>query len=166
MTLTLIAALVATYAASAATHHRKPHHSRGYLLAVQLNRALASTPMRGTGWALATEGRAAGVHPAFIAAVAGKESSYGAQPCRANRMNVWGLSSCRRGWAVPQFRTWRQAIRFFAHWFQSRFAYARTPYDVHGYCVTGSGADCPSWAADVAYRMRALGFAPSTRWPG
>lgn len=118
--------------------------------------------MAGTGWALVTEGRRWNVHPAFIAAVAGLESSYGAHVCQA--YNGWGLGSCPQLWSPPTFRSWRDGIRFFAGWFHGRFGQARTPWDVHGYCVTASGADCPSWASSVAYRMRLLGFPALTRW--
>lgn len=136
-------------------------HSRGYLTAVKLNRALVGTPMRGSGFALVLAGRKWDVHPAFIAAVAGLESSYGAAACRGNRMNVWGLSSCGRGWYVPQFRSWRHATEFFARWFRSRWTPAVDMWAVgRSYCPPCGS----SWGERVAYRMRLLGFPATTRW--
>ena len=160
-TILAIASLLAAAPAATSTH-AKPRsnlgfHSSRFVVAGRLNRGLASTAMRGEGFALEAAGHRYRVHPALIAAIAGVESSYGAAPCSSNPRNVWGLGSCLASW-VPRFGSAREAAAFFARWFRSRFAGARTPYDLHGYCVTSSGADCPGWADKVAWNMRALGF--------
>lgn len=127
-------------------------------VARQLNANLAGTPLAGKGWLLEAEGHRAGVHPAFIAAVAGLESAWGRLPCRANSKNLWGLGSCDRAWQVPHFATWRQAIRYFARFVRTRWPYARTPYDLHGYC------ECGSWGSRVAWNMDRLGFPATVRY--
>lgn len=159
--MTLLACLLLPVSApQAREQNRKPTHSRGYLLAVKLNRALARTPMRGTGWALVSEGKRVDLHPGFIAAVAGFESSYGARMCEP--FNAWGLGSCRRAWTPPPFASWRDSIRFFAGWFRSRWRPSTDMWTVgRSYCPP-----CASgWGNAVALRMRLLGFEPSTRFP-
>lgn len=153
MTLTVLACFLFSCTAARAAH------SRGYMLAVKLNRALASTPMRGTGFALVTEGKRFDVNPAFIAAAAGKESSYGAAMCEP--FNAWGLGSCGRAWRPPRFGSWRESIRFFARWYRSRYAGDDMWAAGRSYCPPCGD----SWGEGVAYRMRLLGFAPSTRYP-
>lgn len=126
----------------------------------QLNAGLAGTPMRGLGYILEAEGRRAGVHPAFIAAAAGLESAWGRLACRDNPYNAWGLGSCDRAWKVPHFRTWRQAIRYYARFIRDRWPSARTPYDLHGYCQCGTR----SWGSRVAWNMDRLGFPAHVRY--
>lgn len=145
----------------------KLQHSARFLVAQQLNIGLAGTPMRGLGFKLEAAGHRYGVHPAFIAAVAGLESSYGAEGCRDNRLNAYGLGSCRascarwaRSW-VPCFNTWGQSIGFFARWFVSRWRPGTSVWTV-GYTF------CPPcgfrWGSKVAYNMRRLGFTATTRY--
>lgn len=156
LALTLIAA---TPAPAATKHGPRPHHSRGYLTAVQLNRMLARTPMRGTGWGLVNAGKHWNVHPAFIAAIAGTESSFGAAACSNNRYNAFGLSSCGYGWRVPSFRSWRESYEFMARFLATRWPWHRTPYDFRGYAAC---SEC--WGRKTASWMRWLGFGSSTRW--
>ncbi|MCR4339124.1 MAG: hypothetical protein NUW01_04460 [Gemmatimonadaceae bacterium] len=142
----LLLALTATSVASA----------RGNPTAAALNRGLARTPMRGLGQVLDEEGRRANVSPYLIAAIAGLESSYGAHPCRSNTRNVWGLASCKRGYGIPFFASWRQAIRFQAQLLRRGWL-AKGVRDVYtigrSYCPPcGNG-----WGAKVAWFMRSLG---------
>lgn len=165
MILTAVICLVAVCLLTQRSEGARPHihHSLGYLIAAQLNLGLRDTPMRGTGFALVGEGKRWNVHPAFIAAVAGVESSYGAAYCQ--RYNGWGLGSCPQLWHPPTFRSWRDGISFFARWFRGRWPRSSSPYDVHGYCVDRYGNDCPTWPGKVAYNMRRLGFSAVTRYP-
>lgn len=140
--------------------HIQPRHSRGYLAAVQLNRALLRTPMRGTGWGLVNEARSYGLNPALIAAIAGTESTYGAAACRSNRFNAYGLSSCGTGWRVPAFRSWRESYRFMARFLSSRWPGARTPYDFHGYALCDA-----CWGRKTSQHMLELGFPATVGWP-
>ncbi len=152
MTVTVLAVLFLAAPAQAA-------HSRGYLTAVKLNRALAGTPMAGTGFALVTESRRYRLNPALIAAIAGTESSYGAAACQSNRFNAFGLSSCGSGWLVPRFQSWREAYRFMAKFLTERWPFAKSPYDLHGYAACD---DC--WGRKTAAHMLELGFPATTRW--
>lgn len=154
MTLALTLTLLALLIANCATAKGGIRHDT----ARKLNRNLAGTPLAGTGWLLENEGHRHGVHPAFIAAVAGLESAWGRLPCTHNPKNVWGLGSCDRAWQVPHFTTWRQAIRYFARFIRQRWPSARTPYDLHGYC------QCGSWGSRVAWNMDRLGFPPVVRY--
>ena len=121
-----------------------------------LNRGLAHTPMRGLGLILVQEGRRRNVSPYLIAAVAGLESSYGAAPCRSNPRNVWGLASCKRGYGIPVFRSWRQAVRFQAGLLRRGWL-SKGVRDVY----TIGRSYCPpcknKWGADVGWFMRDLG---------
>lgn len=146
-------------AAAANPTHKRSGHSPGYLLAVKLNQGLAGTPMRGTGFGLVVEARRWGIQPAFIAAIAGTESSFGAQACRGNRFNAYGLASCGSSWRVPAFRSWRESYAFMARFLAERWPRARTPYDYYGYAACSS-----CWGRKTAGHMVELGFAPVTRW--
>lgn len=137
-------------------------HSPRYQVAAQLNRGLAGTPMAGTGFALEAAGWRYRVHPAFVAAVAGVESTYGAAVCE--RFNAWGLGSCGRAWRPPAFPSWKHAYDYFARFIRDRWPSALTPYDFHGYCVTPAGDDCPTWPGKVAANMRRLGFGETLRY--
>lgn len=114
----------------------------------QLERGLQGTPMAGTARELERAGRRHHVHPAFIAAIAGTESSFGAAGCSGNPRNAFGLSSCTTGWAVPYFPTWQSAYEFMGEFLSSRWPHARTPYDYHGYAACSA-----CWGAKTAYWM-------------
>lgn len=126
----------------------------------RLSRGLAGSPMAGTARLLVANGRRVHVSPFFMAAVAKTESDLGRSACYENPRNVWGLASCNQSWTVPDFPTWRAAIRFYADFLASRWPRHSTPYSFRGY-ATGVG-----WADHVVYWMRALfGVGPSTRYP-
>lgn len=116
----------------------------------RLQKGLRGTPMDGSAGELEAAGRAYNIHPAFIAAIAGTESSFGAAACASNRYNAFGLSSCGSGWSVPNFRSWGEVYVFMAKFLTSRWAHARTTYDYHGYA-----ANSRSWGAKCAYWMQA-----------
>jgi hypothetical protein len=133
----------------------------------RLNRGLDGTPMEGTGGELEQAGRRYGIHPAFIAAIAGTESSFGAAACRNNRYNAFGLSSCGSGWSVPWFRSWADAYDFMARFLTGRtnvtsgWPNARTTWDYHGYAACSR-----CWGDKTAYWMRTrFGLPPNVRYP-
>ncbi len=103
-----------------------------------LNRGLAGTPMAGTGKELEAAGRRHHVHPAFIAAIAGTESSFGEAGCGGNPRNAFGLSSCGSGWRVPYFETWAEAYEFMARFLAGRWPHATSTYDYGGYAACSS----------------------------
>lgn len=125
-----------------------------------LQHGLAGTPMEGTAGPLEAAGRRWGISPYFIAAIAGTESSFGAQSCSGNPYNAFGLSSCTTGWAVPRFRSWAQAYAFMARFLSSRWPGATTPWSFTGYAAC---TDC--WASKVAMHMRLrFGVGPQVRY--
>jgi hypothetical protein len=128
--------------------------------AIKLNRGLQNTPMRGTGWKLEAAGFKHKIHPAFIAAIAGTESSFGHRACRSDRFNAFGLASCTRSWPVPQFRSWKHVYGFMGAFLTRRWPGASTPYSFRGYAAC---SDC--WARRVSFFMRRLGFGTSVRYP-
>lgn len=154
VTLTLLTTLLILVAVNCAKADAGVRHDT----ARRLNATLAGTPLAGKGWLLEAEGYRGGIHPAFIAAVAGLESAWGRLPCSRNRFNYWGLGSCDRAWQVPYFQTFRQAVRYFARFVRQRWPNARTPYDLHGYC------ECSHWGSRVAWNMDRLGFPPVVRY--
>lgn len=115
-----------------------PHHSPRFLLAQQLNRALASSPLRGTGFALEDEAHRGNLNPYFIVGAGVTESGDGGlpgvHPCRQNRMNIWGLASCGYSPEVPVFKTWRDAYRSYIAFIHRHWPHARTLYELYGYC--------------------------------
>lgn len=115
-----------------------------------LQRGLTGTPMAGTGAELEAAGRRYHVHPAFIAAIAGTESTFGAAACASNQYNAFGLSSCGSGWSVPNFQSWGEVYEFMGRFLSSRWPSAATTYDYHGYA-----ANSVSWGAKCAYWMQA-----------
>lgn len=119
----------------------------------KLDRYLANTPMRGLGRTLDHQGHLHNVSPFFIAAVAGKESSFGSRSCSNNPRNIWGLGACGRAWHPPYFRTWTEAINYFVRFVKTRWPSATTPYHYGGYC---SGCE-HSWARGVSFYMSAMG---------
>lgn len=124
-----------------------------------LNRGLAGTPMAGTGRELEAAGRRHHVHPAFIAAIAGTESSFGAAMCGS--YNAYGLANCTGIWGVPTFRSWADSYEFMGHFLSSRWPNARTPYDYHGYAACDS-----CWGAKTEMHMRQrFGVSGSVRYP-
>ena len=146
------------YAARVA--YEKWWKARGQVIS-RLNRGLAGTPMSATGIILERWGRRYHVSPYFMAAVAATESSLGRAACSNNRFNVWGLSSCGSGWYVPPFRSWDEAIAFYAHFLSSRWPGHSTPYSFQGYAACS-----PCWGAKTSYWMRSLFGVPAvTRYP-
>lgn len=127
----------------------------------RLDRGLAGTPMAGTGAILERWGRHYGVSPFFIVAVAATESSRGEAACANNRFNVWGLSSCGSGWYVPAFRSWDEAIAFYARFLSSRWSGHATPYSFTGYAACDA-----CWGRKVSEWMGRLFNVPAvTRYP-
>lgn len=166
MTATIAAAVLAgvPFAPHSTAATPKPKHNPRYQVATQLNQQLGGTPMANTGFALEAAGWRYGIHPAFMAAVAGIESAWGRLACSTNRRNIWGLGSCGASWSPPYFPSARAAAFYYARFLRDRWPSARTPYDFHGYCVTPSGADCPTWASKVAWNMERLGFPATVRY--
>lgn len=132
--------------------------------AKRLNRGLAGTPMSGTGWTLEAEGWQAGIHPAFLAAIAAFEGGFdlrehtGKTPCLP--FNPYGISSCGNAWTAPRFRSWRQSIRYAYRFLSERWPHADSVYDYHGFCTCGASY----WGPKVAAKMRQLGFPPVVRY--
>ena len=127
----------------------------------RLERAMAGTPMAGSGVELERISRRHGVSPYFVIAVAATESSIGVAACSSNRYNVWGLSSCGSGWYVPQFRSWAEAYDFFVRFVNRRFRGHSTPYSFRGYAAC---SDC--WARKVSSWMHSLFGVPArTAYP-
>jgi hypothetical protein len=126
-----------------------------------LNRGLYDTPMANTGRELEAAGWKHHVHPAFIAAIAGTESSFGAAACRGAPYNAFGLASCGSSWHVPWFPTWASAYTFMARFLTSRWPHARTAYDYYGYAACSS-----CWGAKTASWMRSrFGYSSSVVYP-
>lgn len=131
----------------------------------RLNRGLAGTPMAGTGRELEAAGRRYHIHPAFIAAIAGTESSFGAAMC--GNYNAYGLANCRGIWGVPTFRSWGDSYMFMAAFLtghtsvSSGWPKARTTYDYNGYAACSS-----CWGAKTEMYMRTrFGVSSSVRYP-
>ena len=125
-------------------------------VAGKLNRGLAHTPLRGLGLVLERVGWKYGVHPAFIAAAAGTESSYGAVPCCGSHYNIWGW------YGMPSVASWQQAFTAYARFIRQHWPSAHTPWDFYGYCGCGTIA----WGNATSRFMARLGFAPKVRYPG
>lgn len=142
----LISAVVGLSVVGEAEAHRGDNIKR-------LDRYLAGTPMAGLGSVLDHQGHLHNISPYFVAAVAGKESSFGAATCSNNPRNVWGLGACGRAWNPPYFRSWTQAINYFVRFVKSRWPSASNPYHFGGYC---SGCES-SWAAGVSGFMFDMG---------
>jgi hypothetical protein len=161
LTTLLLTALIAL-AITAAAQAKRPAHINPQREAVVrlLNLGLVGTPMAETGRELEAAGWKHHIHPAFIAAIAGTESSFGHAACTGNPRNAFGLSSCTTGWRVPHFRSWAHAYTFMSIFLAARWPHARSPYDYHGY------AACTScWARKVAWWMRArFGVGPNVRY--
>ncbi len=119
----------------------------------RINRYLQSTPMRGTGKIIVNQSRKHGINPTFVAAVAGKESSFGAKACGDNPKNVWGLGACGRAWSAPYFKSWLSAINYFVRFVDERWPQARNPFQFYGYC---SGCEY-EWGIGVSTHMRNMG---------
>jgi hypothetical protein len=126
----------------------------------RLRRGLSGTPMAGSERALEAAGRRWHVHPAFIAAIAGTESSFGSAACSGAPKNAFGLASCGSGWHVPYFPTWDSAYDFMGRFLSGRWPDARTTYDYRGYA-----ANSQAWGAKCAYWMRErFGYGPEVRY--
>ena len=168
-TLLAIAILMIVLATAAqAAHNSRPKHispAREHVVQT-LNRGLYDTPMAWTGRELEAAGWKWHVHPAFLAAITGAESSFGAAACRTNRFNAAGLGSCGSAWTPPYFRSWAHFYDYFARMIRRQWPSARSPWDMHGYCVDAHGNDCPTWPGKVAGFMRRLfGVGPGVRYP-
>lgn len=158
MIAVVILAVFCQVAAAGATRASSGSPAR---VVARLERGLAGSPMAGTGRILESQGRRRHVSPFFMAGVAAVESSLGRSSCYGNPRNVWGLGSCSQGWRVPYFATWRAAIRYYARFLAERWPRHSSPWSFGGYA-----ANLETWAAHVAYQMRALfGVGPSTRYP-
>ena len=117
--------------------------------------------MTGTGEILVRYGRRYHVSPYFMAAAAATESSLGAAACSNNRFNVWGLASCSGSWYVPAFRSWDEAIAFYARFLSGRWPGHSTPYSFRGYAAC---SEC--WGRKVSEWMnRLFGVSAVTRYP-
>jgi len=124
-----------------------------------LDATLAGTPMQRTGRELEAAGWKHHVHPAFIAAIAGTESSYGRLACRNARYNAFGLASCGSSWRVPYFPTWSSAYTFMAKFLTSRWPRATSPYHYYGYAACSS-----CWGRATAYHMERFGLGTNVRY--
>lgn len=125
----------------------------------KINRYLQSTPMRGTGKIIVNQASKYGLNPTFVAAVAGKESSFGAASCTQNPKNVWGLGACGRAWTPPYFRSWVAAINYFVRFIDQRWPSASSPFQFYGYCQ-----GCESeWGSAVAQHMQNMGGSTQVR---
>lgn len=140
-------------------------------VSLRVDRALASTPMRGLGIYYARSGRRHDVNPLALVAISGVESSYGAARCGFTRngyyysFNVWGLGSCFRAWSstgcvnggrvsLYALDSWRTAIDTAARFIRCRWPNANSVYDLVGYCP-----GCP-WMEKVDSLMPGSGL----RW--
>lgn len=138
---------------------KRERELRGTLLL--LERGLRGTPMAGTSKTLEKWGRRFGVSPYFMVAVAATESSIGHAACSNNRYNVWGLASCNSSWYVPPFRSWDEAIRFYANFLAKRWPGHSTPYSFAGYAACDA-----CWGRKVSEWMGHLFGVPAvTRYP-
>lgn len=124
-------------------------------VAAKLNRGLAGTPLRGLGRIIEQVGWRYHVHPAFMAAASGTESSFGAVPCCGSRYNIWGWYS------MPPVASWEQAFTAYARFLRDRWPSAWTPWDFHGYC----GCGVTAWGNATSRFMHRLGFAAVVRYP-
>lgn len=124
-------------------------------VAAKLDRGLAGTPLRGLGRLLEDVGYRYHLHPAFIAAAAGTESSYGAVPCCGQKYNLWGYYGMR------MVSSWREAFTVYAQFIKSHWPRARTPWDLPGYCGCGTTA----WGNATSRFMARLGFKATLRYP-
>jgi len=160
---TVLAALIAaafTSASATADNGKSKRISPARERVVKaLDATLAGTPMQHTGRALEAAGWKQGVHPAFIAAIAGTESSYGRIACRNARYNAFGLASCGSSWRVPYFPTWSSAYTFMAKFLTSRWPRATSPYDYFGYAACSS-----CWGRATAWHMERFGLGTSVRY--
>ena len=125
-----------------------------------LDRVLASTPMAGSGVYLERYGRQYGISPYFMVATAATESSIGRAACGTGGFNAWGLGNCGSAWSVPSFRSWAEAIAYYAH-FLTRWEGHSTPYSFRGY------AKCDEcWGRKVSEWMGSLFGVPArTTYP-
>ena len=154
LTVILLLALIVLVSRSDAARAK---HSPRFLVGQALNRGLAGSPMAGTGFALEAAGWRWKIQPAFIAAIAAKESSRGVAACRNNRFNAWGLASCGTGWHVPTFRSWSEAYQFMGRFLSSRWPQALVPWDYAGYAAYVGTPSCSScWGTKGAGFMRDL----------
>jgi len=158
---TVLAALIAaafTSASATADNTKKISPARERVVKA-LDATLAGTPMQRTGRELEAAGWKHHVHPAFIAAIAGTESSYGRLACRNARYNAFGLASCGSSWRVPYFPTWSSAYTFMAKFLTSRWPRATSPYHYFGYAANSS-----AWGRAVSYHMERFLLGTNVRY--
>lgn len=155
----LVLALLITTAAHAARPLPERISPARERVVKQLNGNLAGTPMARTGRELEAAGWKWRIHPAFIAAIAGTESSFGRAGCRGNPRNSFGLASCGSSWNVPYFPTWAAAYTFMGRFLTSRWPHARSPYDYRGYAACSS-----CWGRATAFHMSRFGMGTSVRY--
>lgn len=161
---------LATLILTASAQAREPYRTHQDAVVSNLNAQLRGTPMQGTGVDLEYAGRKWNVHPAFIAAVAGVESSYGRLACRNDRHNAYGLASCRgyywsgcRAFGVPlrTFASWRDSYLYFARFIAHCWPGVNSPTTIgYSYCPPCG----PRWGASVSWHMQRFGYAPRVRY--
>ena len=140
--------------------------------AAQIDDFLAahSSPMTGTGATFVAEGRAHGVDPAFLVAIAGAETSFGeflyaenGDQCTYNAFN-WFFGPT---WPQSDFGSWDEAIGRVAQGLAGELYYGAGLYSVDAiaprYCPDGTG----NWISNVTSFMTQLGGNPAdTRLAG
>ena len=130
--------------------------------AVQIDDFLAvhGSPMTGTGATFVAEGRAHGVDPAFLVAIAGAETSFGeflysenGDQCTYNAFN-WFFGPT---WPQSDFGSWDEAIARVAEGLSGPLYYGVGLYSVDTiaprYCPDGTG----NWVSNVTSFMTQLG---------
>ncbi len=121
-------------------------------------------PMAGTGGTFIAEGRAHGVDPTFLVAIAGAESSFGeylysenGDQCTYNAFN-WFYGAT---WPQSDFTSWDEAIGRVAEGLAGSLYYGAGLYSVDAigpkYCPDGTS----NWIANVKAFMSELGGDPS-----
>jgi len=115
---------------------RTVKHSHRYQVAARLARGLRGTPLAGYGFAFEAEGHRWNVNPAMVAAIAGTESSFGAQACG---VNYFGWNSCNS--AAP-WSTVRASITYVTRDLRQRYMNRWGKRDVYSIGLTYCGAGC------------------------
>jgi hypothetical protein len=123
-----------------------------------------SSPMTGSGAAFVAEGRAHGVDPAFLVAITGAETSFGAllysengDQCTYNAFN-WFYGAT---WPQSDFGSWDEAIARVAEGLSGSLYYGSGLYSVLAiaprYCPDGTD----NWINNVSSFMTQLGGDPA-----
>jgi len=154
-----LALAVAALAALTSAAHATPDAA-----AIDAFLAAQGSPMTGTGAAFVREGRAHGVDPAFLVAIAGAETSFGrflyssgGDWCEFNAFN-WFYGPTR---AASDFSSWDEAIARVAAGLAGPLYHGAGLTSVADiaprYCPEGTGA----WVANVTAFMLLLGGDPA-----